>query len=149
MKSAWFILCSVAVLAGCAAAPMGPTTSVMPAPGKPFDVFAQEDQQCRQYAASASGAEDQHQATNQAATSMAAGTLLGAAAGALMGGHQGAAVGAGMGLVVGTAAGSGQVGREVHDAQWRYNEAYRQCMYAKGNQVPGFSVQQYTPPPQQ
>ncbi|ERE14894.1 hypothetical protein O166_23265, partial [Pseudogulbenkiania ferrooxidans EGD-HP2] len=44
------------LLAACATLPTGPTVAVMPAPGKPFDVFAQEEQQCRAYAANNSRA---------------------------------------------------------------------------------------------
>ncbi|MFZ1607039.1 MAG: hypothetical protein WAT63_07175, partial [Rhodoferax sp.] len=43
-------LCVTAGLAGCVSAPQGPRVAIMPAPGKPLDLFAAEDQYCRGYA---------------------------------------------------------------------------------------------------
>ena len=40
----------LALLWGCATMPTGPTVQVMPAPGKPFEVFMAEDGLCRQWA---------------------------------------------------------------------------------------------------
>src|SRR4030095_4628250 len=51
-------------------------------------------------------------------------------------GH-GAAIGAGTGLLVGSAAGSNAAGYSYYDSQRRYDMAYTQCMYARGNQIPG------------
>lgn len=134
-------------LAGCASVPTGPTVAVMPAPGKPFEVFQTDDFVCRQYAASAAGTTSNQASANNMAGSMALGTVVGAAAGALAGGHQGAGVGAAGGLVVGTMAGSGEGEYGRYDAQRRYNIAYMQCMYAKGNQVPGYARPAAVPPP--
>ena len=134
-------------LAGCASVPTGPTVAVMPAPGKPFEVFQADDAVCRQYAASAAGVNANQAASSNMAGSMALGTAVGAAAGALAGGHHGAGVGAAGGLVVGTMAGSEQAGYGLSDAQHRYNIAYMQCMYAKGNQVPGYGRPAAVPPP--
>lgn len=128
----------LSVLAGCATRPIGPTAQVMPAPGKPFEVFRQDDAECRQFAAQAAGTSSTDAAANNMAGSMALGTVVGATAGALMGGHRGASVGAAGGLLVGTANGAGQSAYAGQDAQQRYNLAYQQCMYAKGNQVPGY-----------
>ena len=147
-KLLWLSLAAVG-LSACSTVPLGPTVAVMPTPGKPFDVFAQEEQQCRQYAEASSGGSSADASTNAMAGNMALGTAVGAAAGALMGGHQGAGVGAGMGLIAGTAAGSGEAGYSGRDAQYRYNLAYSQCMYAKGNQLPGqqrYAAPYYPPP---
>jgi len=150
MKKLLCLPLAIIGLSACTTLPQGPTVQVMPAPGKPFEVFTQEDQQCRAYAASSSGTTSNDASVNNMAGSMALGTVVGAAAGALMGGHQGAGVGAGVGLLAGTAAGSGQSGYAGRDAQYRYNLAYEQCMYAKGNQVPGRSYMSpstsYPPP---
>ncbi|MGA8862489.1 MAG: glycine zipper family protein [Gallionella sp.] len=157
MNSRWYrgaayssaLLISAGLLAGCATQrPIGPTVSVMPAPGKPFDVFTAEDQQCRQYASQAVGLPPGGSYGNFA-SSAAAGTAIGAVAGELIGGNrQGASVGAGMGFLAGSSAGANQTEYASRDAQWRYNNAYKQCMYAKGNQVPGYQYQQQvTPPP--
>ena len=138
------------ILSGCATVrPTGPSVSVMPAPGKPFEVFASEDQLCRQFAEKSIGLPPGSTTTNTFAASALTGTAIGAAAGALMGGHEGASVGAGMGLVAGTAAGANQAEYSSRDAQWRYDNAYMQCMYAKGNQIPGYrySYPQIPPPP--
>ena len=67
--------------------------------------------------------------------------MIGAAAGAAIGAvtgraGPGAAIGAGTGLLFGSAAGSNAAGASYYDAQRRYDHAYVQCMYAKGNQVP-------------
>jgi hypothetical protein len=48
----------------------------------------------------------------------------------------GAAVGAGFGLLGGTAVGAGRGSGYYASVQGRYDIAYRQCVYAKGNQVP-------------
>jgi outer membrane lipoprotein SlyB len=70
-----------------------------------------------------------------------AGTVIGAAAGAAIGSvtgraGPGAAIGAGTGLLFGSAAGSNAAGASYYQVQRRYDQAYVQCMYAKGNQVP-------------
>ena len=144
------------VYGGCATMPTGPSVNVLPTPGKPFDQFMAEDAACRQYAERSIGMKPQEVANQNAVTGAGVGTVIGAGAGALLGaasGHAGAgaAIGAGTGLLVGTAAGanSGQVyGAE---AQRRYDNAYVQCMYSKGNQVPA-AVRRpvryyYAPPP--
>ncbi len=71
----------------------------------------------------------------------AIGTLLGAGTGAAIGAAYGnpgagAAIGGGTGLVLGGASGvdSGQSWR--WELQRRYDNAFQQCMYAKGNQIP-------------
>jgi uncharacterized protein YcfJ len=134
------ILCSTALLAalaGCVQPPLGPRVAVMPAPNKPFEVFAAEDSSCRQYASQqvAGGAE---QANNQEVGSAVVGTVLGAALGAAVGGGRGAAIGAGSGAIIGTAAGSGPGAYAQHSLQQRYDISYSQCMYSHGNQVPGY-----------
>ena len=134
-------------LAGCAAPPLGPTVSVMPSPGMPFERFQEIDASCRNYAAqSISGT--QQSANNSALESGAAGALIGAAAGALIGGnHNGAATGAGIGLLAGSAGGANNYNASQYGAQRQYNLAYQQCMYAKGAQVPGYAAPSYAPPP--
>ena len=41
-------------------------------------------------------------------------------------------------FLVGTAIGAGPASQAQYSLQDRYNLAYAQCMYAKGNQVPGY-----------
>ena len=154
MLKSVFLLVSL-VFGGCATMPTGPSVNVMPAPGKPFDQFIAEDATCRQYAERSIGMNPQEVANRNAVTGAGVGTVIGAGAGALLGAASGnagagAAIGAGMGLLAGTATGanSGQVyGAE---AQRRYDNAYVQCMYSKGNQVPAAvrpPVRYYYPPP--
>jgi uncharacterized protein YcfJ len=136
------------ILAGCASTPTAPRVSVMPAPGKPFELFAEEEKLCRNYAdQSISQTRDQSAAHNFVGAA-ALGTVIGAAAGALSNnGHGGG--GAGAGLVMGSMVGAGESSNASRDTQRRYDIAYEQCMYAKGNQVPGYvqERQSYTPPP--
>lgn len=136
---------AVVALAGCATAPIGPRVAVMPTPGKPFELFAQEEQTCRRYAEQSIGQPPNDVAAQNFAGSAALGTVIGAAIGALAGGQRGAAVGAATGLVAGSAAGSSQSAYAARDAQRLYDIAYQQCMYSKGNQVPGYAIQRLPP----
>jgi uncharacterized protein YcfJ len=132
---------AVAVLAGCVQPPMGPKVAVMPAPNKPFSVFQDDDVICRDFARRQSAGVAEQANAGQVGTA-AIGTVLGAGLGAAVGGGKGAAVGAGAGALGGTAVGAGQAERGTMTAQQLYDVAYSQCMYARGNQVPG-----YTAPP--
>jgi hypothetical protein len=148
MKKLVAIAAGTAVLAGCAVVPSGPSVRVLPPPGKPFEVFVSEDQYCRGYAQQMTG-NTQEAANTAAVGSAVVGTAVGAAAGALLGGRNGAAAGAGVGLVAGSAIGAGESSRTGWSMQRRYDYSYEQCMYAKGNLLPGQSVPYYgsMPPP--
>jgi uncharacterized protein YcfJ len=135
---------ALALLSGCASQPMGPRVAVMPAPNKPFSVFEQEDAECRNFAQSRSAGVAEASNNQQFGTAVL-GTVLGAGLGAAIGGGQGAAIGAGAGALGGTAVGSNATARGTMTAQQFYDNAYSQCMYAKGNQVPGFAPA--APPP--
>jgi uncharacterized protein YcfJ len=136
-------------LAGCASIPTGPSVSVMPGPGKPFDLFNADNTICKEFARQQIGVDPNEVAREQVATGAAAGAVLGAASGALMGhGHGGQAESmAGAGLIVGSAAGSNAANESTMTLQRRYDIAYQQCMYAKGNQIPGYSAPRYASPP--
>lgn len=128
---------SVLLLAGCASAPTGPSVMVLPGSGKSFDQFRGDDMECRQYAQYQIGGGSANQSSVESGVGSAVvGTAVGAAAGALIGGHSGAGVGAGAGLLVGSAAGTGAAQTSAHSTQRNYDNAYVQCMYAKGHQVP-------------
>ena len=139
-------------LSGCAAPPLGPTVAVMPGPNKPFDVFQADQAVCRQFAEQQVGGPNaaNETGTNQALIGAGVGTLLGAGLGAAIGGGRGAAIGAGAGALGGTAVGASQGQTSAMSVQQRYDIAYSQCMYSRGNQVPGY-VQPpppgYAPPP--
>ncbi|MDD2666947.1 MAG: hypothetical protein PHI25_00140, partial [Zoogloea sp.] len=94
-------------------------------PGKPFEVFVAEDRQCRNFAEQSIGIAPQDLATQN---------VVGNAA---------------VGMVAGTASGASQAGYAGAEAQRRYDIAYQQCMYARGNQLPGYpyGYRQPAPPP--
>jgi hypothetical protein len=142
---------SVMALAGCATAPSGPTQEAFPGRDKSFEQFQIDDASCRDYATVQIGGKSSADRANEAAVGSAAvGTALGAAAGALIGGgSQGAAVGAGFGLITGAAVGSGNAQGAYYSTQRRYDGAYYQCMYAKGNKVPMYGRYVQSAPPRQ
>ncbi len=130
-------LAAVALLSACASPPMGPTVAVMPGPNKPFEIFQADDAGCRGWANQAvQGQADA--ANNRAVGSAVIGTVLGAGLGAAIGGGRGAAIGAGSGALVGTAYGANGSQWSQMGIQRQYNVAYQQCMYSRGNQVPGY-----------
>jgi hypothetical protein len=147
---------AVALLAGCVSVPSGPSVMVLPGSGKSFEQFRADDLDCRQYANYQSGGSTPGNAAAESAVSSAAvGTLIGAAAGAAFGGHGGAAAGAGAGLITGSMIGASTAGMSQYEVQRRYDNAFQQCMYARGHKVPvaGYaggasrSASQYTTPP--
>jgi len=129
---------TVLLLTACAAVPpSGPGILVLPGTGKNFDQFRFDDQECRGYAHSQVGGKTTEQAaTDSAVKSAVVGAAVGTAAGALLGGHQGAAVGAGVGLAGGALVGSDTSYAAAGSLQRRYDNAFTQCMYAKGHRVP-------------
>jgi hypothetical protein len=160
MKRVVLPLLAVFALGACATAPIGPSVMVLPGHGKPFDQFQMDDYSCRQWAAHQSGAASVGQSQAQSTlTGAAVGTLIGGAVGAglgAIGGNPGlgAAVGAGFGAIGGTATGANAAQATGYNVQRRYDVAYQQCMFAKGNQIPGarrpapaYSQPAYGPPP--
>jgi hypothetical protein len=149
------VLLGIGILSACAVVPpSGPNVLVLPAPGKPFEVFQGDEAVCRQYARYQIGIEPAEAASQSAVASGAIGTVIGAAAGALIGAGAGnaaagAAIGGGSGLVLGGVSGASAGGASAATLQARYDMAYVQCMYAKGNQVPGAPAPAApsTPPP--
>jgi hypothetical protein len=151
-----FLFAVLLALGGCATIPRGPSVMALPGPGKTFDQFQTDDAICRQWAAQRIGVSPQETANQNVVTGAAVGTVIGAGLGAAIGaasGHAGAgaAIGAGSGLLVGSASGA-DTGRYYGlEAQRRYDIAYTQCMYAKGNDVPGMVRRTYryrrVPPP--
>jgi uncharacterized protein YcfJ len=136
-------VCVATALAGCAATPMGPTVQVMPGPGKSFDTFRSDQSDCKNYAASQ--VQGQADAANQRAVGAAAlTTLLGAGLGAAVGGAAGdagagAAIGAAAGAGTGTAIGANGSSYDQMNIQQQYDNSFSQCMYSKGEQVPGYA----------
>lgn len=136
LRTPLLLLLPVLALAGCATAPTGPSVMALPGSGKSFEQFRYDDAECRDYARYQTGGDANQAATDSGVRSAAVGAAVGAAAGALIGGHQGAGVGAGTGLLVGSAAGSDAARASAGNTQRHYDNAYVQCMYAKGQRVP-------------
>lgn len=138
-------------LAGCAGPPPGPSVAVMPAPGKPFQAFQEDQAICKNYADQQVSGQAEA-ANNTAVGSAVIGTVLGAGLGAAIGGGQGAAIGAASGAGLGTVYGANNSAYAQGSIQQRYDVAYSQCMYSRGNQVPGYVPAgappgAYAPPP--
>lgn len=143
------------VLGACATAPSGPSVVALPGSGRSFETFQGDDLVCRQWASQQAGTTPEHAGGLTTAEHAGVGTLIGAGLGAALGAIAGnpglgAAVGAGGGLLAGTAVGAGAGQRAATQVQSRYDAAYEQCMYAKGDQVPGVAPRpavSFPPPP--
>jgi hypothetical protein len=154
-----FLFLVLLTAAGCATVPMGPSVLALPGSGKTFEEFKADDAICRQWAAQQIGLSPQETVKQNTATGAVVGTAIGAGLGAAIGaasGHAGAgaAIGAGSGLLVGSSAGASAGQYYGWQAQRRYDIAYTQCMYAKGNEVPEMVTRPrrsrrivYPPPP--
>lgn len=128
-------LFSLALLSACTSMPTGPRVMALPGTGKSFDQFRADDFECQQWALGRFGAQA-NAASDAALKNAVVGTAIGALAGAVIGGHEGAGAGAGTGLIVGSMAGAGAAEATAHGAQRALDQAYIQCMYAKGQRVP-------------
>lgn len=143
-KQATFLVIVLCAVAGCATVPTGPSVAVMPPQGKPLDQFQSEDVVCRQWAEQqirgmSPGRSVGRGIAGGAAIGSLAGAGLGAAVGAATGNvGAGAAIGGATGAVGGAAAGSGEGRASASELQRRYDIAYQQCMYSKGNRVPSY-----------
>lgn len=136
LRSSILGFCGMLLLAACTSMPTGPSTMALPGRGKNFDQFRVDDASCRDYALSQVGGTSANQAANNAGLKSAAvGTVVGAAAGAAMGGHEGAGAGAGVGLLMGSMVGTNAARQSAYGTQEQYDNAYTQCMYAKGERV--------------
>ena len=142
MRKPWCLpIAAALLLTGCATLPTGPSVMVLPGNGKDFEQFTVDDAVCRQWAARQTGTTTKQASTDTAVSGAAVGTVLGAAGGAAVGAAagdpaMGAAVGSGVGLLGGTAVGAERAAGAEWTVQRRYDTAYMQCMYAKGNQIP-------------
>ena len=152
------LLLAFLALSGCATLPTGPTVRVLPGTGKTFEMFQADDAVCRGWAGQSVGITPQQAVNQNTASGAVVGTALGAAVGALIGAAAGdpaagAAIGAGSGLLMGTASGANAGNVSGYEAQRLYDNTYVQCMYAKGNQVPGtkryYRMRTTAPPPPQ
>ena len=134
-------LLAVFLMTACVSVPTGPSVMSLPGSSKSFEDFQSDDALCRQWASQQTGTTPSQSAAESGVGTAVLGTVIGAALGAAIGAAAGspatgAAVGAGFGLVGGSAAGAGNAYASGAAVQRRYDIAYTQCMYAKGNQVP-------------
>lgn len=152
------LLLVLPMLTACVTMPTGPSVMVLPGTGKSFEQFHGDDAFCMRWAEQRVGLSPQETANQSTASGAAAGTLIGAGLGAAIGAASGnpglgAAIGAGSGLLVGTSSGANAGQYSGMEAQRRYDNAYMQCMYSRGNQIPGTSQRSRrvqgvaTPPP--
>src|ERR1700744_5240679 len=122
LKTSSAVLAILATLSGCAAPPMGPTVNVMPAPGKPAEVFYQDVSYCKSVASSQVAGQAE-QANNTAVGGALVGPALGAGLGAAVGGGRGAAIGAASGAAVGTGYGAAGSSNAQYGIQAQYDNA--------------------------
>lgn len=133
-------LAAVLSLTACAQTPMGPTMQIMPAPGKDYNVFLQEQQFCKNQAEQAVKGQAESQ-NHKALYGALATTVLGAGLGAAAGGGTGAGIGAAAGAAGGGAGGGVYSQSQQNGIQTQYNNAYAQCMVAYHNILPGYNNQ--------
>jgi hypothetical protein len=127
-------LLAAVLLSGCVTPPMGPTALVMPGQAKPFEAFAGDQATCKQFASGeVDGGATLANLSEFGTTAMTA--ALGAGLGGAVRGTPGAEVGGGVGAFAGLAASSRGAAAGQGSLQSRYNLAYVQCMYARGNQI--------------
>ena len=134
------------LVSGCAQTPLGPTVQVMPGPGKSFDQFTYDQAGCKQFAEGAVAGQAQN-ANTRGVGAAAITTVLGAGLGAAIGGGHGAGIGAASGALGGAGIGAGMSSNEQGGIQAQYDNAFAQCMYAKGNMVPGYGPMMVNAPP--
>ena len=150
------LICGL-LLGACATVPAGPSVMALPGAGKSFEQFQADDLVCRQWASQQTGTTPEHASGLSTAEGAGLGTLIGAGLGAAIGAAAGnpglgAAVGAGGGLLAGTAVGARAGQGASYQLQHRYDNAYEQCMYAKGDRVPAVAPPEPAasiPPPSQ
>lgn len=139
----------ILALAACTVhPPTGPSVMALPPQGKSLETFQGEDLMCRGYAEHQVGGVDPAQAGQRSMLGSAAiGTGLGAGVGMALGSLSGAmgagaAVGGAAGLLMGSAMGANNARASTGNLQQRYDIAYTQCMYSRGNAVQNAPVVQ-------
>ncbi len=136
-----FPLVALTLLAGCETMPQGPTVTALPGDAKSSDEFRADDVDCRQHASA------QADEVTLASTGRAGG-VTGAARGTAIGvgtvdGRGSTVVGGKTGSLIDGTDSAQFVG---YGLQQRYNRAYVQCMYMKGNRVPLLARERWPAP---
>jgi len=118
----------------------------MPGPGKSFDAFQYDHAACKQFAEQSVAGQAQN-ANLRGVGAAALTTALGAGLGGAIGGGRGAGIGAASGALGGTGIGAVSSSNAQGGIQEQYNNAFAQCMFAKGNMVPGYGPMMVNAPP--
>ena len=126
----------VLLLGACTTIPDGPSVMVLPGSGKTFPMFQADDAECQQFALNRIGKSPDRLAVESGVKTAALTAAMGALAGAAIDGSGGAAVGAGIGAAIGGLTGASSSSGTGDMAQRRFDNAYMQCMFAKGNRIP-------------
>lgn len=134
------VVAAFLALAHTASAQYAPSIPASPGPGKPYQVFQQDDYTCQQWA-NQQVAYAQQQANNNVGAGVVGGAIGGAILGGILGGGRGAAIGAGAGAVTGGVAGSADAQAAAAYGQDRFDALYQQCMVGRGDAIG------YQPPP--
>jgi len=137
-RGRWSLLVVPLLLAACAQTPMGPTVNVMPGPTKSLSDFQTDQLVCKQFAEQAVSGQARN-ANIRGLGAAALTTAVGAGLGAAIGGGHGAGIGAAGGALGGAGIGAVTSSNAQASIQDQYNNAFAQCMYTRGNQVPGFA----------
>ena len=135
---------AVALLAGCDTMPERPTVTALQGADKGFDEFRTDDVECRQYAhAQVSGVTPASADHASGVTSTAPSSAICVAVGAAIDGRGSAAAGSRTGSLIDGTDAAQFVG---YGLQQRYNCAYVQCMYLKGDKVPLLARERWPAP---
>lgn len=126
-------------LAGCAETPMGPRVQMIPPPGKSYEQFMAEKQQCQTYAENDVHGQAEHE-NHRALIGALVTTAAGAALGGAIGGGGGAGIGAASGALGGGLGGAGYSGGQESGIQLQYDQTYTACMVSRGNKMPANAV---------
>ncbi|CAI3934336.1 unnamed protein product [Commensalibacter communis] len=125
---------AILALTSCAETPLGPQVQMTPPPGKTFEQFLAEKQDCQKYAAN-----DVHgQASHQNKRAIIGGLLAtgaGAGLGAALGGGSGAAIGAAGGALGGGLGATSYSNGKQGNIQTQYDQTYTACMVSRGNKM--------------
>jgi len=155
LKSLCLAILAIGALAltGCGQAPLAPTVSTMAAPGKPLELYQQDIRDCKAFALDSIGGQD---AVDRVSQNAAGNALLMIGANVAVGALEGQAThhhnyytnqGAANGAAAGTAAGMETAAAGNQTLQQQFDNFYSQCMYSKGNQVPGMAQAKPIAPP--
>lgn len=121
-------------LVSCAETPMGPRVQMLPPPGKTFEQFAQEKQDCQKYAADDVKGQASHQNKKGILGGVLA-TAAGAGLGGALGGASGAGIGAAGGALGGGLTATSYSGGQQAGIQTQYDQTYTACMVSRGNKM--------------